>query len=333
MTRNLLPHVPYSKRNRTAFIGLSGPLFYDYKNPATRTAADRASSPNPVLAAPISLMLLYDEIWFLTKSLCPENLRNCSFVRFLDESGALDELDPADAQKWTELNSEELRRTAYRIIREEFFDRYKDVLRGCGVDWQGACDNHTHGLSIGPFNVSANSASFTSLLLDLYIHQKLERPYAELVANPYLEKCIERSVFPGGKLSFSEALIGPRLLNWQSPLGPYRSEIEDLRHHHFLEDYRTWIAQQDVGFGKQEAAERRQAVEREVHDAMKKALLEKLSNGLLVKNSATLLAKAALDIATAGISGHILDAAEAVKKTVETKSIRWQGFLLDLEKR
>jgi hypothetical protein len=33
-------------------------------------------SPNPILDSPFGLMLLYDELWFLTKDLCPTNLRN-----------------------------------------------------------------------------------------------------------------------------------------------------------------------------------------------------------------------------------------------------------------
>ncbi|MDP3553161.1 hypothetical protein [Methylocystis sp.] len=317
---------------RIAFIGLSGPLFYDYANPAKRTHADLASSPNPILAAPISLMLLFDELWFLTKSLCPNNLRNSSFVKFVDESGHLDDLDPRDAEKWVELNSSELQKTAYDFIRAEFFDHYQTVLKSTGVIWKGACDNHSHGLKIGPCEASANSASFKSVLFDLFVHAKLGDPRVELIANPYLERLMEKSIFPAGRLNFSERVIGPRLTNWQSPVGPYQPEIDDLRHHRFLKDYRTWVQQQDISFDEKEASERREAVEREISSAMRKALLDKLDDGSLVKNSALLLGKAALDFATGGISGHLSDAAEAVKKTVETRSMRWQGFLLDLER-
>lgn len=333
MGNEVLPAVPYEgAQSRIAFVGLSGPLFYDFRYQASPTVADFGSSPNPVLAAPVSLMLLYDEIWFLTRSLCPENLRGSSFVRFLDENGALDDMDPVDARKWMDLNAGDNR--AYQIIREEFFDHYKDVLRSTGVYWDNACDNHTHGLRVGPFKgVNANSAAFASLLFDLYVYDKLERPYVDLVTNPYLEKCLERSVFPAGKLSFSERLIGPRLINWQSPEGPYHPEIEDLRYHRYLEDYRKWLGQYNVKFDEREARERQEAVQREMYDEMKKALLQKLDNGLFVKNSALMLTKALLDIPSHGFAGHTLDAAEAIKKTLETKPLRWQGFLLDLDAR
>ncbi len=50
-------------------------------------------------------------------------------------------------------------------------------------------------------------------------------------------------------------------------------------------------------------------VEREIHSEMRKAHLEKLDDGLFVKNAAVLLGKAALDLATIGLSGYFLDSA------------------------
>jgi hypothetical protein len=75
---------------RIAYVGLSGPLFYDYGHLATPGPADMQSSPNPILDSPYGLLLLFDELWFLTRSVCPENMRELDYVRFLDEAG-----DPA----------------------------------------------------------------------------------------------------------------------------------------------------------------------------------------------------------------------------------------------
>ena len=74
---------------RIAFIGLSTPLFYDYRNPASKAISDLGSSPNPILDSPFGLFLLFDEIWFLCRSLCPQNMRDLPYVKFLDESGKL----------------------------------------------------------------------------------------------------------------------------------------------------------------------------------------------------------------------------------------------------
>src|SRR5689334_3222402 len=82
---------------RIAFVGLSGPIFYDYNNQATRAASDLIDSPNPVLDSPFGLMLLFDEVWFLCRSLCPENLRGASFVKFVDETSLLPKTDDIPA--------------------------------------------------------------------------------------------------------------------------------------------------------------------------------------------------------------------------------------------
>src|SRR5215204_5796630 len=76
---------PQETEVRIGLVGLSTPIAFDYGVEATRTLADVASSPNPILDSPFGLMLLYDELWFVCRSLCPENMRGCSFVRFLDE--------------------------------------------------------------------------------------------------------------------------------------------------------------------------------------------------------------------------------------------------------
>ena len=51
-------------KRRIAYIGLSYPLLYDYKNQAEMTENDVTDSPNPIIESPLGLMILYDELWF-----------------------------------------------------------------------------------------------------------------------------------------------------------------------------------------------------------------------------------------------------------------------------
>ena len=37
----------------------------------------------PIIESPWGLMLLYDELWFLCKDVCPLNMRECSFVKYV----------------------------------------------------------------------------------------------------------------------------------------------------------------------------------------------------------------------------------------------------------
>ena len=85
---------------RIAYVGLSTPLFYDYHFPATKAPSDLSSSPNPILDSSFGIMLLFDEIWFLCRSLCPDNMRSLSYVKFMDEQ---DLLPPIEDIKFPDL--------------------------------------------------------------------------------------------------------------------------------------------------------------------------------------------------------------------------------------
>ena len=81
---------------RRAYIGLSSPIFYDFGNPAEQAYEDQYTSPNPILDGPLGLLLFFDELWFFTRALCPQNMRKVPYVRFVDEEGLLSgfEFDP-----------------------------------------------------------------------------------------------------------------------------------------------------------------------------------------------------------------------------------------------
>ena len=70
---------------RIAYIGISYPLLYDYWHPADKSSNDLIDSPNPIIESPLGLMIFYDEIVFLCRSVCPNNMRNLPYVKFVDE--------------------------------------------------------------------------------------------------------------------------------------------------------------------------------------------------------------------------------------------------------
>jgi hypothetical protein len=63
----------------SAYIALSGPIFYDYKNML------KWPYPNPVLEAPLDLMILYDEIIFIDEIVCPKSML-CVIICFSSSS-------------------------------------------------------------------------------------------------------------------------------------------------------------------------------------------------------------------------------------------------------
>ena len=72
---------------RICYIGLSSPTAFDDENKASRTRNDTTSysSPNPFYIGGFGMLLLYDELWFLCESLCPENMRKLDYVKFVDQ--------------------------------------------------------------------------------------------------------------------------------------------------------------------------------------------------------------------------------------------------------
>lgn len=70
-----------------AFIGQSTPIGY-----CTFCLGDEPFF-QPVLEASTSLFLLYDEIWFLSRELCPYNMRDLPYTFFLNEEFSPQEID------------------------------------------------------------------------------------------------------------------------------------------------------------------------------------------------------------------------------------------------
>src|SRR5258706_10403469 len=103
-------------------------------------------------------MLLFDEIVFVTRSLCPENMRDCSFVRFLDEEG----LAPSPERKdWSGVREVLKTDPRWAQIAERAEGtprpRFTPTIRDLGVYWDGAVDNHTHGLRVGTLQTTGNA--------------------------------------------------------------------------------------------------------------------------------------------------------------------------------
>jgi hypothetical protein len=65
-------------RELKAFVGLSSNLAFN------EDVTDKGN-PNPILEGPIGLCLFYDEIWFLDESLCPLNMRDLDYVKFVNK--------------------------------------------------------------------------------------------------------------------------------------------------------------------------------------------------------------------------------------------------------
>jgi hypothetical protein len=120
---------------RIAYVGLSTPLLYDFQYPARKTKADLSSSPNPILDSPFGLMLLYDEIWVLCRSLCPENMRSLDYVKFLDEEQILPDLSDIQMSSLAKdiIHNDPTTEDRYHKVRR-LFESYDELTSALGLD-------------------------------------------------------------------------------------------------------------------------------------------------------------------------------------------------------
>jgi hypothetical protein len=168
---------------RIAYAGLSTPVAYDYQHTADKAPADRISSPNPILFGATGMMLLFDEIWFISKSMCPQSMRALNFVRFLDEDGGLTKDNFAS---FIEGLSEQ-RQFFPHSLDGAFTDKegFKKIQSGFLNSHDFRWDNHTHKLEILGQDLYANSGSQFTLELDRRVRKLLSAEPVEQVYNPF----------------------------------------------------------------------------------------------------------------------------------------------------
>lgn len=208
------------------FVGLSGPTFFDYQNPARRTLNDLNSSPNPILENAFGLSLFYDEIWFLCESLCPQSLRGHSKIKYLDKY-----LSQSGRQKTSQLvvaalNSPSAVESAdaHEVSRSNF-DTYWDKVEHAGAYWWDdtgrRIDNHTHGLEILGSVTSGNSNRLATLETDLAIVKTLKSDVPVVVSLNSFTRNIFNTVYPTQHhpvtSAMSEATLGSAVINAMVP--------------------------------------------------------------------------------------------------------------------
>jgi hypothetical protein len=305
---------------RKAFIGLSTPVGFDYLNPATKTMADQKSSPNPILDSPFGLMLLFDKIIFLSISLCPENMRNLSFVECLDEQGTLpivskDEIE-STISKMIDNNSLKV------LSGSSFQDSVSDagVFDGMGVD------NHSHLLKIGNYLGFANSDT-NKLAIDLLFLSKLNDSSIELITNSRLRLVQNATPEQWTSSKLTELLVIENISNYLTPKGPYHPVIDEVRENKYLNDYRQWAFTQNGSASLLEVKEMKDQVEHALQEAQDKLFLKHLDSNRHFKTvgEAMIGDLAGLIYPIAGTTKALC---EAGKDIIKPSNNKWQGFIV-----
>ncbi|ENU93383.1 hypothetical protein F971_01431 [Acinetobacter vivianii] len=316
---------------RKALIGTSTPIGYDYQTKATKANSDLNSSPNPILDSPFGLLLFYDEIWFLCRSLCPENMRCLPYVHFVDEEigvpasiGELGwrELDIlAKSEEWKDIINN--RRARVTSQKNPFSDGFKNY----GVTWKAAIDNHTHGLQIGGITAYGNPTE-DRLLFDLVLTKALKLYDLELITNTYTHPMLSKEENVSSH-ELSEFLIVQDIPNYLSRMGPYHPVVEEARENEYLKYFRKWVSSTGKTTSIAELREVKEAVEASIREVQDKLFLQYLDPNSFYKSLGKSVVGDAIGLLAPG-SSTVTSVFEHLGGRKEKNEIRWQGFLVSM---
>lgn len=319
---------------RNAYIGLSSPLFYDYGNPASKTKSDKSSSPNPILESPTGLMLFFDNLYFLTRSLCPENMRNVKFVHFLDEENLLPDLSKIDFSKLIYAQVENLHYQSTTKDRNrgmnDFFKNYDNIRKTMKIDWEGAKhDNHSHQLEIKGTTFTGNSQSFGNLVIDMEL-SRLAGLNLELITNSYVQSYLDCELNTLVPSKLTEALVIERIPNFIDVSGPYHEIIEEVRLNSYLTAFRKWVNEKSKNVSLNEITEVKQSIENELENSVKKLFLKHIEEKRIYKSVGKTVTDAIGDAFCPGF-GTVRGICESFADWIEIRDYQWQAFLVSID--
>lgn len=258
---------------RTLFVGLSGPIGYDYQRPNGR----REQLPNPVLEDVNGLLLCYDRLLFLSRATCPSDMRKLEYVEFLEDDDHLMQAATVAIEQFVEL-SEQAQVGDFR------WDGWRAALfRITGGDPACRIDNHSRPLQALPpgLPITGNAADVRTAFADIGIAASLQREGVDVLTNSLAHQSLGdalEDLEPAPRFTFTEQHIDVahelgsiRVPNRWNRRGSYHRSIEDLRGHSEVESFRQFLSQERDD-NEEEASERAQAITRLADEYARRAL-------------------------------------------------------------
>lgn len=321
-------------KRRIAYIGLSYPLFYDYRNPASMCENDIESSPNPILESPMGLLILYDELVFLCKSLCPDNMRTLPYVKFVDclfPDLCLSQIEEVSQEDEKKLNG---------LLKESFSWGMLRHLMKLDTD-RFIVDNHSHGLKIADITTSASYSSW-SFAFDIGVFSFLKDNYDSEIE--FVSNSMARCALPdrGNVVEFAEKIVVRDIPNYLSCSGPYHECMEELRESSNLVGFRKWIVENHAHITQLEIDDAVRTVYRTIQEKQDEVFMRylhensgyetfKSTGKTILKTTAGAIPIPGINLAATiwGLNDDLADCADRMDKMFDVQSIRWQGFIVE----
>jgi len=289
-------------------IGASSPVAYSY---VTERELGR---PSPVLESPVTYCLLYEEVWFLTRKLCPPELEKQNFVHFVDE-----ELSP----KLPFDRVPESERNALPNWNWEEWQKTIDIITGDGRKWR--CDNHARGLDFGGVPILPTPGSSANLFIDRFIATTYGFELVENTPNARASAAFDRQLL---RISVSERLLAPRIGTPRAPFGFWHPCIAELRSDAFLKAFRRKVGEIEIA-DVAELEAKVSEISKAYEEQLRKSLRERFSSADMVFSTAAFL------FGLIPVVGQIAGGSDwlrmMVTKIHDRKENAWAAFLGSVE--
>ena len=315
---------------RRALIGFSSPIGYDYRYNATETKNDRdLKPPNARLFGATGLLLLYDEIVFACESLCPENMRGLSYVRYLD-------------REFSSLGLSEQRfRAKIDAVYQNYQSDIKFQIAGlasqshqdfCDAHFGKTFDDHRNVLIFCGEGIFPKCGTFQTII-DTWIINHFRNLNLTIVINPFTMRDYFRDLLgvtdvEAGlkKLEISEKLISlQNIMDIDNEVGPYHPVIEELRHDSLIENYRKWLSDDKQKWHNREIKDIVNEVDAKVYEFTLKSLAAYVAPTSLIQTTVSVTKGLALDAIPLGSTMNVIG--DEAKRHHQRQEFGWQAFI------
>ncbi len=312
---------------RVAYVGFSSPIFYDYKNCMRDVPHEDWRIPNPVLECPFGLFLLYDEIWFPNRILCPKNMHQLPYVRFMDEGGIMPDLADFEMPKvWSMMQTDPTLSSRYDRFMESF-SHYAETVERVGINWKPAPDNHSRSLEIAGAKVTGNSVDLGSLMLDMEVIKRLNKKNVQWITNSFTQRWLEDPDPIIVRSRLAETMVIEHIPSYQMPDGPYHPCLEDARNDPSLRDFRKWVSSYKGSASDAELKEVKREAEAAIARAQRDLFLKYLDRSSLRDGIGRTLCGFVADLLLPGISTAV-SVYETIRDYFANGGRRWQAFVV-----
>lgn len=323
-------------KKRIAFLGTSYPLMYTMipSEPESRIE-DRIFYP--ILDNINGLVLLYDELWFSSRSLCPIKVQRLPFVRFVDEM--YKDINYASLKRIVKKHSSDLEDIEF--YPSDFVQSVINLNVSPRVRRMLLAPMHTGAkIRIGKYSVFA-CPSPENYLLDVLALAEIQRRSTEnieLVSNIMCP--LDNPDDYGKDVILTNQIIIDKIPSRITPSGPMvTDDILSLRDSEYLSDFRSWICENHDHIQKAEITEMQKYVQTTVDNYRNEVYLKALSfsntKSVFLSSSKTLVTTAAGFIPIVGPYISAAAAGETIfsdtREALLNKDRRWSGFIVQAE--